>query len=382
MLIRNGNVLISGGFEQGISVRLRQDVISEVGEIWQASEEEKILDLEGDYLLPGFVDVHIHGFRGHDVMNGEQAIRCMSRDLARIGVAAFCPTTMSAPDSDTVKAVKGIEAVMSHPERNGARVLGAHLEGPFLSEKKAAAQRADCFRDPDPEWLENLTGNPQAVRLITIAPERGDSEMFVRMAVSKEIRVSIGHTDADAEMLHQAGDWGADHITHLFNAQSPLHHRSPGVPGAALTDDRFYCEMICDGKHLHEDTVRLIIRCKGAGKTVAITDAMEAACMPEGEYTLGGQTVIVRNREARLQDGTLAGSVLTMPEALYRLIHRYGTDPYDACIMCTETPAKSVGESTAGRITAGSPGILTRWTPDWKMKSVITPYGEICHSAC
>ena len=202
---------------------------------------------------------------------------------------------------------------------------------------------------------------------------------FIRKASSADIHVSVGHTDAEAELIHQAGDWGADHVTHTFNAQSPLHHRNPGVPGAALTDNRFFCEMICDGKHLHDDIVRLIIRCKGADRAVAITDAMEAAGMPDGEYKLGGQQVYVREGAARLKDGTLAGSVLTMPEALHRLIHVYQCDPIDACRMCTSTPAESVGEKIAGHMVSGSPAVLTRWSPDWTMKSVILADGEICH---
>ena len=183
--------------------------------------------------------------------------------------------------------------------------------------------------------------------------------------------MSIGHTDADAETVHRAADAGADHVTHLFNAQTKLHHRAPGVPGAALSDGRLYCEMICDGIHLHRDTVRLAVLCKGAEKAIAITDAMEAAGMPEGEYTLGGQQVTVRGGEARLRDGTLAGSVLTMPRALENLIHRFGIEPATACRMCTATPAESVGETTCGRILPGAPGILSRWSREWAWKGAV-----------
>ena len=136
--------------------------------------------------------------------------------------------------------------------------------------------------------------------------------------------------------------------------------------------------MICDGKHLHDDIVRLLILCKGAERAVAITDAMEAAGMPDGEYSLGGQSVFVKDGAARLKDGTLAGSVLTMPQALYNLIHRYGTDPLSACARCTSTPAHSIGENVAGHMVPGSPGVLTRWSPDWQMKSVITDTCESC----
>ena len=378
MLIENGTVFTGDRFTDALSVRLQNGIVAEVGEKLSADSGENRTDLEGDYLLPGFVDVHIHAFRGSDTMRGEADVRRMSRELAKSGTGAFCPTTMSASEADTREALDGIRAVMDRPERNGARILGAHMEAPFLSGNRAGAQLKQYFTDPDWQALTRMTGSLHTVRLITMAPERNGSEGFIRQAAAAGIRISIGHTDATAAQVHEAGDWGANHITHTFNAQTPIHHREPGVPGAALTDDRFYCEMICDGKHLHDDIIRLMIRCKGASRAVAITDAMEAAGMPDGEYSLGGQDVFVRDGAARLGDGTLAGSVLTMPEALFNLIHRYGADPLAACAMCISTPAESIGEDVAGHMVPGSPGILTRWTPDWHLKSIITETGESC----
>ena len=372
MLLRNGNVFDGEQFQEGMEVRLSGGIVAETGYDLQAADGDKIIDLEGDYLLPGFVDVHIHAFKGRDTMDGEEAVRHMSRELLRCGVAGFCPTTMSAGAEDTLKAVNGIRAVMDDPETEGAIVLGAHMEAPFLQEERAGAQRKEFFQNPDWAAFERMTGGrADTVRLITMAPERKGSETFIRKAASKGIHVSIGHTNADAETFHQAVKWGADHVTHTFNAQTPLKHREPGIPGAALTEDKVYCEMICDGIHLHHDIVRLIARCKGAGKTVAITDAMEAAGMPEGDYTLGGQRVFVKDGAARLADGTLAGSVLTMQQALENLIHLFGIDPAEACAMCTSTPAASIGASGFGCIAAGSPVPLTRWSREWKMKGIV-----------
>ena len=304
MLIQNATVFSGSEFIQGGCVRLRDGRIMETGTDLKPEAGEKVLDLAGDFLLPGFVDVHIHAFGGRDTMQGEAAVRAMSREL---------------------RAVRGIRAVMDRPEPAGAAVLGAHMEAPFLQESKAGAQRKEFFLDPSMEALEQMTGGDLgAVRLITMAPEKTGSEAFIRQAAAAGIHVSIGHTAATAEQTHQAADWGADHVTHTFNAQTPLHHRTPGVPGAALTDERLYCEMICDGIHLHRDTVRLLALCKGPARAVAITDAMEAAGLPEGEYALGGQKVYVRAGEARLADGTLAGSVLTMPRALENLIRFFG----------------------------------------------------------
>lgn len=372
MLISNAVVFNGKTLQKGLKVRLEKGRILETGEDLAPREGEKTLDLGGDYLLPGFVDVHIHAFRGNDTMQGEDAVRAMSRGLAELGVAVFCPTTMSASQEDTRTALRGIRAVMERPEENGSRVAGAHMEAPFLQESKAGAQRKEFFRDPDWKLFDWMTdGHPEMVRLITLAPERNGSEAFIRAARAQGVHVSIGHTSADAKTVHQAADWGADHVTHTFNAQTPLHHREPGVPGAAMTDDRLYCEMICDGVHLHEDIVRLIARSKGPERAVAITDAMEAAGMPDGEYALGGQKVFVKAGEARLANGTLAGSVLTMPAALHNLIHRFGLPLEAACAMCTSTPAASVGDELAGRMLPGSPGILTRWSPEWEMVSVI-----------
>ena len=377
MLIRNAAVYIGNEFVRDIDVRIRDGRIAETGRGLNTEPGEKVTDLAGDYLLPGFVDVHIHAFGGRDTMQGEEAVRAMSRELLRLGVAAFCPTTMSANPEETRKAVAGIRAVMERPEAAGALVLGAHMEAPFLQESKAGAQRKEFFLNPSFEKLEEMTGgDPGIVKLITMAPEKAGSEEFIRRAAAAGIHVSVGHTAATAEETHRAADWGADHVTHTFNAQTPLTHRAPGVPGAALTDDRLYCEMICDGIHLHRDTVRLLAKCKGPERAVAITDAMEAAGLPDGEYALGGQKVFVKDGAARLADGTLAGSVLTMPQALENLIHRFGIRPEDACAMCTCTPADSIGEKLAGRITAGAPAVLTRWSPDWHMAGVIAGDAE------
>ena len=372
MLLKNGNVFNGEQFQEGLEVRLTGGVVAETGYDLQPADGDMIIDLEGDYLLPGFVDVHIHAFKGQDTMNGEDAVRSMSRELFRLGVAGFCPTTMSAGEEDTIKAVTGIRRVMDNPETEGAAVLGVHMEAPFLQEERAGAQMKEFFRDPDWDLFVKMAGGKtDTVRLITVAPERKGSKTFIRKAAKAGIRVSVGHTSANAETFHEAVKWGANHVTHTFNAQTPLKHREPGIPGAALTEDSVYCEMICDGIHLHHDVVRLIARCKGAAKAVAITDAMEAAGMPEGEYALGGQKVTVRNGAARLEDGTLAGSVLTMPKALENLIHRFGIDPAEACAMCTSAPANSIGETKFGRISAGSPLPLTRWSRNWEMKGIV-----------
>lgn len=372
MLIVNAVIPMDEEFRAGMCVRLTDGCIAEVGEELTPLEDERAIDLAGDYLLPGFVDVHIHAFKGHDAMDGEAAVRAMSRELYREGVAAFLPTTMSASMEETRRAIAGIRAVMDKPEAQGARVLGAHMEAPFLNPAKCGAQRAECLCSPDWQTFLDLTGGDvSAVRTITVAPELPGAAAFIRQAAEKGIAASLGHSAATAEQTHAAADWGATRVTHTFNAQSPLNHRAPGLPGAAVADERLYAEFIADGVHLHGDIIRLLYRCKGAKRAVAITDAMEAAGLPDGEYALGGQPVTVRGSEARLKDGTLAGSVLTMRQALHNLIHRFGIAPLDAVRMCTRTPAECIGETALGRIVPGSPAPLTRWTPEWQFVDTV-----------
>lgn len=372
MLLRNAVIPMGNEFVSGMCVRLENGCIAEIGKDLAAIAGETVVDLGGDHLLPGFVDVHTHAYMGRDTMQGEEAVRHMSRGLYDVGVAAFLPTTMSAFVDETRAAVAGVRAVMNQPEARGARVLGAHMEAPFLNAAKCGAQRPECLCDPSWEaFLDMVDGDPAAVKIMTMAPELPGAEAFIRQATEAGVNISLGHTAASAENAHGAASWGANHVTHTFNAQPALHHREPGLTGATLVDDRLYAEFISDGVHLHDDIVKLICRAKGAQRAVAITDAMEAAGMPDGEYALGGQPVIVKDGQARLKNGTLAGSVLTMKQALYNLIHRFGIAPVDAVRMCTATPAEGIGENVYGHMVVGSPVPLTRWSKDWQFISIV-----------
>ena len=289
VLLRNGLFFVDDHFWEKLCVRLGTGRVTAMDEGLAPLAGEAVIDLQGDFVLPGFVDAHIHAFRGHDTMQGEDAIRQMARELYQEGVAAFLPTTMSASVEDTRRVIAAIRRVMDTPEQRAARVLGAHMEAPFLSPEKAGAQRKEFFLHPSWEAFLDLTGGDiQAVRVITMAPELPSAEAFIRKAAENGIHVSIGHTAATDEQVHQAAEWGATRVTHTYNAQTPFTHRAPGVPGAALTDDRLFAEFIGDGVHLHDDAVKVLLRCKGADKAVAITDSMEAAGLPDGEYALGG----------------------------------------------------------------------------------------------
>lgn len=372
MLITNGKLFLDGKFCENAWLRTDNGHIAEIGSGKPSqTSDEPMYDLQGNSLIPGFVDVHIHAYRGCDTMQGEQAVRAMSRELKKVGVAAFCPTTMSASPEDTRAALAGIWAVMQQPEPNGAAVLGAHMEAPFLSACKAGAQVKEHFAMPTAENWERYTGEyGQAVRTVTLAPELDGAMGLIPLLEKKGIAVSIGHTNADAETVHCAAAHGASRITHTFNAQTPLNHRAPGVPGAAMCDDRLYCEFIGDGIHLHPDIVRLIVRCKQSTRAVGITDAMEAAGMPDGEYALGGQAVYVKNGAARLADGTLAGSTLTMKQALLNLL-AFGIAKEDAVRILTETPANAIKEKHYGRIAVGCAAVFAVLDEQGQLADVI-----------
>ncbi len=371
MIIANANAFLDGKFKAKTDIIVADGKVSAIGE-GLVAENENVVDLAGDMLLPGFVDVHIHAFMGKDTMDGEEAVRHMSRELKKHGVAAFVPTTMSASKEDTLFALRGIKAVMENPEADGAIVLGAHMEAPFLAESKAGAQVKEHFVKPTLEnWAAYVGECEDIVRIVTMAPELAGGMEFISALRKKGITVSIGHTCATAEEVHCAADHGATHVTHTFNAQTPLNHRLPGVPGASMVDDRLYCEVIADGIHLHGDVVKMMIRCKGKEKVVAITDAMEAAGMPDGKYSLGGQEVFVKDGAARLADGTLAGSTLTMKQAFQNLVTRFDAPVETAVEMTTKTPAMCIDNEEVGVIELGSPAIFARFDDNYEFKGTI-----------
>lgn len=345
IVFRGAQVLYAGQFIEA-DVAVANGRIAGIGR----HLEGDVLSVEG-YLVPGLIDEHIHGIHGCDTMSSAQDVTQMARCVVQHGVTTFLPTTMNAPVEETHAAVQGVKDAML-AAGPGADIAGVHMEGPFLSEKYKGAQDARANQLPSMENFQRLTdGTQEIVRLMTLAPELPGAEAFIRAAAAQGIRISAGHSDASYETMESALDWGLSQITHLFNGMNPLHHRAPGVPCAALTLEGLNIQMISDGIHLHPAAVKLAVR--SGAKILLITDAMEAADMPDGEYSLGGQQVFVRNGEARLAQGNLAGSTLTLERAVRNVMRFAGITLSQAVQMATANVADALGLCDRGRIRTG-----------------------------
>lgn len=313
-----------------------------------------VLDAHGCVLLPGLIDVHIHGAMGVDTMDAAPAaLARLARFCAQHGVTGFLPTTMTADPPATLAAVEAVARAGARPHPNGARILGVHLEGPYLSPHYPGAQLADAIRPPDlDEFAALCAAGP--VRMITLAPEMPGALNLIAAARGRGVVCVTGHTAATYDECEAGIAAGITQATHTYNAMSPLHHRNPGTLGSVLSNDAVYAQLIADNVHVHPAAMRILARSKGMARTVLITDAMRAAGLPPGAYDLGGQRVTVANGECRLDDGTLAGSVLTLERGLANFVAATGLDIATAWPAATATPAASLGlADQMGTVQAG-----------------------------
>ena len=304
-------------------------------------------------LAPGYVDIHMHGGFGHDLMTGGAAVAALSASLPGHGCTSWLATTVTAPWHPTLEAVSTLaEAVAFPPE--GARPAGLHLEGPFLNPVRRGMQDERYMRQPSVEDAAALLDAGRGhVRTVTLAPELPGGSEVIAYLLGRGVRVALAHSDASYDEARTAVDAGARHVTHCFNAMRPLHHRDPGLVGAAVDDPRLTVEAIADGVHVHPAALRLLWRVKGWRAMALVTDAMQGAGAPEGVYRFGGREVRVRDGEARLADGTLAGSVLTMDAAVRQMVDA-GVPPREAVGMATQTPAQVAGLDDVGRLAPGT----------------------------
>ncbi|MEA1879164.1 MAG: N-acetylglucosamine-6-phosphate deacetylase [Campylobacterota bacterium] len=303
------------------------------------SDNIDIVDAKGCYVSAGFIDLHIHGSGGADVMDATpDALETISTILPSTGTTSFLATTMTMSSEDIVKALQNI--AQHAPKVTGANILGVHLEGPFLNVSKHGAQDKAFIQKPSFTLIENYIDH---IKMITIAPEVEGSEKFVKMLSTQypSIIQSIGHSNATYAQTKQSFTWGISHATHLFNAMNPYHHREPGIIGAVFDSD-VTCDVIADLVHTHANTLELVHKMKKE-KLLLITDAMRAGCMKCGNYDLGGRAVEVSQGKAILEDGTLAGSVLKMNEALRNMTIHTEMTLVEAVDAVTKVPAGMLG---------------------------------------
>ncbi|POM27019.1 N-acetylglucosamine-6-phosphate deacetylase [Actinomadura rubteroloni] len=351
--------LLAPGF-----VRAADGVITEVGEGRPAGAD---VSLGGGLLAPGLVDLQVNGFYGHDFADAdEQAWREVVTRLPGTGVTAFLPTFITAPVAEQAAALRRTRDLLSNLPETTARVLGVHLEGPFLSPRRKGAHNAAHLTDPTPEAITALleTG---LVRLVTLAPERAGALDAVRALTEAGVLVSVGHSDATAAQAGAAADAGARMVTHLFNAQSGLDHRAPGVAAQALTDARLVPGLILDLVHVAPEMARLAFAA-APGRIVLVTDAASAAGMPPGRYDLGGEPITLPEQgPPRRADGTIAGSALRLDEAVGNAI-ALGIDPVAAVDAASRVPADLIGRPDLGRVAPGARADLTWLGPDHRAR--------------
>lgn len=312
-------------------------------------------------VVPGFIDEHIHGAAGCDAMDGTAAaLSSIANAVASEGTVGFLATTMTQSVPALERAMDAVKEYRAVAHESGAEVLGVHLEGPFISPSYIGAQPLEHIKAPDIALFDSLNQKcGGCIKIVTMAPEVDGSEEFIKYAVKKSAVISIGHSGAGYEHVKAAAEWGASSITHTYNAQKGVHHREIGVAGSAMLLDNYNCELICDLIHVSFPAIKLIIKNKPHDKVTLITDAMRAKHMPDGISELGGQTVYVKDGEARLENGALAGSVLKMNDAVKNLV-KNGIEMTDSLDFATINPARNLGISDArGSIKQGKQADFT-----------------------
>jgi N-acetylglucosamine-6-phosphate deacetylase len=323
-----------------------------------------VLDAREHFVVPGFVDVHVHGLLGLDTLDGGEVIASIAAALPRYGVTAFCPTTVACTPEALRAVLVAVRNARVTPRPGAARVLPAHLESNFINPEYRGAQPLDCIRTmkgasegpfTGRDILDVLDDHRPDVGILTVAPEMDGGLELVSRLVASGHRVSIGHTGATFEEANAAIDAGARQATHLFNRMTPMSHRAPGVAGAALAREEVCAELVCDGYHVHPAVCRVAIATKSTSGIMAITDGTAGAGLPVGQTArIGGRTITVREDAAFLDDGTLAGSTLTMDRVFRTIVVRLGLSVVDAARLCATTPARELDLTGFGVLAEGA----------------------------
>jgi N-acetylglucosamine-6-phosphate deacetylase len=353
ILIRNVRIVLQNEIITGKVVVVKGGRIESIeDETSKAVGDVKTIDGNGHLLIPGMIDVHIHGANGYDMMDGDpNSINEVSKMCARSGCTSFLATSLTSSISDLQRMILNVREVLG--KEPGAKISGIHLEGPYINQKKKGMQNANYIRHPDfteMETILDMTG--PLIKMVTLAPELPGGMEMVTYLVNRSIIVSLAHSDASFEQAKKAFELGASHVTHCFNAMRPIHHRDPGLVVAAFEEENVSVQAIVDNIHLHPAIVRLMYSIKGAERMVLITDALQAMGKGDGQYNFGGQEVEVLDGVARLSDGTLASSTVTMNEALRKTVET-GIPLCDAVLMAATTPAEILDLKSKGKIVPG-----------------------------
>lgn len=342
----------------------------------QSDDVTSVWDMEGDVIIPGLIDTHVHGAGGCDVMDGTtESLQTLAEVLLHEGTTSFLPTTMSC-SAEKMKRVLQNVADFHGGHAQGAEILGLHLEGPFLAKAFRGAQAAETIWDEakagSVQFLANLLQEfPDLVKILTFAPERPDGRALSELCLAQGVIPSAGHTAADFAQMEQALQWGVRHITHAFNAMPGIHHRNPGLLTKAFLEDTITLEIIADGVHIHPAVLELALRNKSPERVCLISDGTRAVGMPEGEYELGGQTTFVRQGMALLSDGTIAGSAYPLRQGLKILVQELQYSLPQAVRYATLNPAKLLGiDHRVGSLEINKQATFIRLSKNFDIKQV------------
>lgn len=378
--IKNGKIITPDSVLEGYAAGIADGRIESIKKENEMPDSyfDKIVDAGRDYISPGFIDIHNHGNSGHDVMEGTyEALNSMASFHISNGITSFLATTMTDSIPKTKKVIKTVSEYIKNQYEDRkcekAEVLGLYLEGPYFSMAKKGAQPGEYIKLPDIKELDefiNISNNK--VKIVSMAPELEGVLNAVDFLKNRGITVSAGHSDAKFDEMNAAIEHGVTEATHIYNGMRSFNHREPGIIGAALTDKRVNCEMICDGIHIHPAAMKMVYMMKGKDGLILISDAMMAAGLQDGKYKLGVQNVYVKNGEARLEDGTLAGSTLTLNKAVYNMVHLVGVPLVAAVKMASLNPAEAAGcEDRKGSIAEGKDADIIIFDKNIKIKMVI-----------
>ncbi len=368
MIIKNGKVYNSYGSFSIKDLYISEGIIT--ADKTKALNDNTVIDASDKYVIPGLVDIHSHGANGHDFCDASvEGLRTILKFQKSHGITSYCPTSMTLSFDMLEKIFDTVNKISDATDLS--RVVGINMEGPFIAKNKKGAQNEKYIRTPDISAFRQLNSIcDNKIKLVTLAPEIPNSLDFIK-ELKSEVHISIGHTEATYDETIAAFDAGADHVTHLCNAMPPFHHRDTGVFGAAADREDVYVELICDGLHIHPSMVRSIFKIFGSDRVCLISDSMEATGMDDGEYALGGQTVIKKGNLATLTDGTLAGSATNLYDCMRNAVS-FGIPLEDAIKSATLTPARSIGmEREIGTLDVGAKADILIVSKDLELLSVI-----------